>query len=83
MISLWEYNMSKNYVKIDPKTCKGCRVCVESCPKHCIVIGSDINKMGYQYAKFDSSECIGCGICFYVCPEPGAIIVFKDEEKKK
>lgn len=75
--------MTKNYIKIDGRVCKGCRVCVKACPKHCIVIGLEINKMGYQFAKFENPGCIGCGICFYVCPEPGTITVYKDEEEKK
>ncbi|MCP4180055.1 MAG: 4Fe-4S dicluster domain-containing protein [bacterium] len=75
--------MAKCYIEIDSSVCKGCRVCVESCPKDCIVIGSDINKMGYQYAKFEKPGCIGCGICFYVCPEPDAITVHKNGEEDK
>ncbi len=75
--------MAKCYIKLDPTVCKGCRVCVEACPKQCIVIGSDINKLGYQYAKFENPGCIGCGICFYVCPEPGTITVIKEEEDNK
>ncbi len=75
--------MAKNYIKLDGTVCKGCRVCVEACPKQCIVISSEINKMGYQFAKFENPNCIGCGICFYVCPEPGTITVYKDEEEKK
>jgi 2-oxoisovalerate ferredoxin oxidoreductase delta subunit len=75
--------MAKSYIKINHSVCKGCRVCVESCPKDCIVIGSKINEMGYQYAKFEKDSCIGCGICFYVCPEPDTITVYKDGEKDK
>ncbi len=75
--------MSKYYITINPDVCKGCWICIESCPKHCIVANSSINKLGYQYAEFKSSECIGCGICFYVCPEFSTITVYKNEEKVK
>lgn len=64
---------------ISPDECKGCRVCVNACPNHCLSIGSDINKLGYQYAVSKSEGCTACGICFYVCPEPGAITVYKGE----
>ena len=67
-----------NFVRIEADQCKGCRLCVETCPNHCIVIGSKINKLGYQNARFESPDCTACGLCFYVCPEPGAIIVYKD-----
>ena len=71
----------KNHVKVDADLCKSCRVCVETCPKHCLLIGSDINALGYQAVKFDSVECTACGMCFYVCPEPGVLTVIKGEEK--
>ena len=67
-----------NYVRIEADQCKGCRLCVESCPTDCIVIGSKINILGYQHARFETNACTACGICFYVCPEPGAITVYKD-----
>ena len=72
-----------NNAFIEPSECKGCRLCVETCPRHCIVIGSDINVLGYQYARFESSDCNACGLCFYVCPEPGAITVFRDERARE
>lgn len=68
-----------NYAKIEANLCKGCRMCVQTCPKHCIYIGNSINEIGYQYAVFKTgTACTACGLCFYVCPEPGAITVFKD-----
>jgi len=73
----------QNYMVIDPCRCKGCGVCVSSCPHSCILIGSDINRMGYQYARFEQKRCIACGLCFYVCPEFGAITVYKAEKPKK
>ena len=74
--------MAKNYIHIDSSQCKGCRLCVESCPKNCIAIGSKINEIGYQYAEYKNPQCIACGFCYYVCPEPGAITVYKDEEEE-
>jgi Pyruvate/2-oxoacid:ferredoxin oxidoreductase delta subunit len=71
---------SGNYIEIDPDQCKGCRLCINTCPHHCIVIVSDINSMGFQFARFESDSCTACGLCFYICPEPGAILVFKDEK---
>lgn len=73
--------MAHNFIKIDERECKGCRLCVEACPKHCIEIGAKINEIGYQYAVYANPNCIACGFCYYVCPEPGAITVYKDEEK--
>ena len=76
-----EYSMNRIIIAEDE--CKGCRLCVVSCPKKCIAIGSKINKLGYQYAVFDSRQCTACGICFTICPEPGAITVIEEKEKKE
>jgi NAD-dependent dihydropyrimidine dehydrogenase PreA subunit len=70
-----------NYSKIAFDECKGCRLCVQSCPNKCLGIGSRINQLGYQAAVFMNPNCTACGICYYVCPEPGAITVYKDEER--
>ena len=68
-----------NFAHIERDQCKGCRLCVQVCPRHCITLGSEINKLGYQFARFERYTCNACGLCFYVCPEPGAITVFRDE----
>lgn len=70
--------MDGNHIDIERNLCKGCKLCVEFCPHHCIAIGSDINILGYQFAKFVKPECTACGFCFYMCPEPGTIKVFKE-----
>jgi len=69
-----------NHVIINPDECKGCRLCVEACPKGCLLIGSTINKIGYQYAEFRGGNCTACGICYYQCPELGTITVIKDDK---
>jgi len=69
-----------NYVHIEPNQCKGCRLCINACTPHCIVLGEEINAIGYQSAVFrKGTPCTACGLCFYVCPEPGAITVLQDE----
>lgn len=75
--------MSANHAEIDPEQCKGCRLCVDVCPRGCMVIGSDINHSGYQFAKFEQKDCTACGFCYYTCPEPGAIKVFKRKREAK
>lgn len=73
--------MGHNYIIIDSSQCKGCRLCVEACPHKCIVMGSDINEMGFQYARFEGEGCTACGFCYYSCPELGAITVYKNEKQ--
>lgn len=51
--------------------CKGCGRCIESCPKHCISEGSEINPLtGLVPVKLDLELCNGCALCFDACPEP-------------
>ena len=68
-----------NFAFIEPDLCKGCRLCVETCPSGCLEMGTQINKLGYQFARFVNWECTACGMCFYACPEPGAIRVYRKE----
>ena len=71
--------MKRNFVSIERDLCKGCRLCMDTCPHGCLEMGSEINILGYQYARFGTSRCTACGLCFYVCPEPGAVTVYRDE----
>ena len=73
--------VAENHVEVNADLCKSCRVCVETCPKHCLEIGSGINALGYQAVRFDSEECTARGMRFYVCPEPGVLTVIKGADK--
>ena len=56
--------------------CKGCGLCVLSCPKKVLEVSDKLNTKGYHYTVYTGEGCIGCGICFYSCPEPGAMTVY-------
>ena len=64
-------------VLIDVEECKGCGLCVESCPPKCLFLSPELSAYGVHAARYTGRECTGCGICFYCCPEPGAIAVYK------
>ena len=51
--------------------CKGCGLCVSTCPKGCLRIAADqINKTGYSPAVMsDPDKCIGCAFCATMCPD--------------
>ncbi len=65
----------KVIIRVDE--CKGCGLCVDSCPPECLHLASELSAYGVHPASYDGEGCTGCGICFYCCPEPGAIIVYK------
>jgi len=64
-------------VTISVEECKGCGLCVDSCPPKCLHLAPQLNAYGVHPARYDGERCTGCGICFYCCPEPGAIAVYK------
>ena len=64
-------------VAIDVDECKGCGLCVESCPPKCLLLAPELSKYGVHPATYTGSDCTGCGACFYCCPEPGAITVYR------
>ena len=57
-------------VHIAQDTCKGCGLCVDSCPKGILALSGKINQKGYHPAEcVDPDECIGCAFCARVCPD--------------
>jgi len=62
---------------IDIQRCKGCGLCVTVCPKNCIVISKQSNKIGYFPAQANNTDCTGCAACAIICPD-AAIIVYRD-----
>jgi 2-oxoglutarate ferredoxin oxidoreductase subunit delta len=64
-------------VEILVQKCKGCGLCVASCPTHSLKLSEDLNRQGYHPAEFlEGTGCTGCGVCYYACPEPDAITVY-------
>lgn len=69
-------------VQVDTVRCKGCGLCIEFCPKHCLELESGLNPIGYHPAVLHKTEdCSACGLCAEVCPESG-IKVFRKKRKK-
>jgi len=64
-------------VTVAEDCCKGCGLCVESCPTHSLALGTErLNRLGYHPVTFlPDTGCTGCGVCFYACPEPAALTV--------
>jgi len=69
--------VTKGHVVINTEECKGCELCVVSCPAHVLYLTDRFNTHGYHPSAYKGEGCTGCGICFYNCPELGAITVFK------
>jgi 2-oxoglutarate ferredoxin oxidoreductase subunit delta len=56
---------------VDGRYCKGCGLCVDVCPKECIVLDPEtITDKGYHPAMLtDESLCTGCASCAVMCPD--------------
>lgn len=69
--------MSK--IVINQLFCKGCKLCIETCPQQLIEIATDLNAAGYHTAEFNDIEsiCTGCTLCALMCPD-SAIEVYRD-----
>lgn len=62
---------------IDTEKCKGCGVCIESCPNKVIALSKKVNKKGYNYLEMvNEPACIGCANCAVICPD-GVIEVYR------
>jgi len=68
---------ARGRVTIDVNECKGCGLCIESCPPKCLELAAELSQYGVHPAQYIGHDCTGCGICFYTCPEPGAIVVYR------
>jgi len=67
----------KGSVIVNIERCKGCDLCIVSCPSDVLVLANEVNSKGYNFAVVKSpDECTGCANCGYVCPD-GCITVYK------
>ena len=69
--------VARGNIEINIEECKGCGLCVESCPPKCLALSDELSAYGVHPAVYAGDGCTGCGICFYCCPEPGAITVLR------
>lgn len=52
--------------------CKGCRFCIEFCPKDVLAESEAMNARGYHYpvvAPGNEDACAQCQFCMLICPE--------------
>ena len=66
----------KGDIVINVERCKGCEVCIATCPFTVIAMTNEVNSKGYHYAVKVNNDCTGCMNCAVVCPD-GVITVYR------
>ncbi len=66
----------KGSIVIDTEKCKGCEVCIPTCPEEVIALSKNVNRKGYRYLETVNENCTGCTNCAIVCPD-GVITVYR------
>ena len=71
--------MATGRVVIDQNRCKGCELCVPTCPQGVLVMADTFNSKGYYPAQYldPNHSCTGCALCAVVCPD-ACFTVFRD-----
>jgi len=69
----------KGKIQIILSRCKGCKFCVEFCPRKVLEVSAGYNEKGYHPPVVVRQEdCIACGFCELVCPD---FAIFVEETK--
>ena len=69
----------KGAVVVDRERCKGCGVCVASCPLKVLEMSSEVNGKGYPFAVMARPDaCTGCASCGVICPD-SCITVYRQK----
>lgn len=74
--------MIKGKILVDQKICKGCELCIVSCPQDALALSQSFNEKGYRFVELISDVCTGCVNCAIVCPE-AAITVYRQAKPAK
>lgn len=57
-------------VVFNEERCKGCSLCVISCPRNLLVLSERLNDQGYPVVEItDMERCNSCSICAKMCPD--------------
>ena len=62
-------------VSILVEYCKGCGLCVASCPNEVLQLADEVTADGTRVAMvLETGVCEGCGRCYLMCPDAAVVI---------
>ena len=67
----------KHDVIINEPWCKGCKICVEICPKNVLAMDGLVAKV------VDIDSCTGCLLCEQLCPDFAIIVETISDDQQK
>lgn len=62
----------RGQIYLIPDRCKGCRICIQFCPRNVLCLSEERNSKGYHIPRISEGMqegCVNCGFCTIVCPE--------------
>ena len=69
----------KGTIVVDKERCKGCGVCVASCPCDVLALSVEVNNKGYRMCMMAHPDaCTGCASCAVICPD-SVITVYRQK----
>ena len=72
-------NIPRAEIRIIKERCRGCRFCIDFCPKDVLEVSDELNEKGvYPPRVVDETRCALCNFCQTICPD-AAIFTIKKE----
>jgi 2-oxoglutarate ferredoxin oxidoreductase subunit delta len=69
------------YITVEGEYCKGCGMCIPTCPQHVVALSEALSPRGYHIAILtDAEKCTGCCFCAHVCPDAAIEVFLADDE---
>ncbi|HUW56165.1 MAG TPA: 4Fe-4S dicluster domain-containing protein [Planctomycetota bacterium] len=71
-------------VTISARYCKGCRLCIDVCPKKALRLTGKLTSGGIEIVEWDETKgCTACLRCTVMCPDAAITVEVEAEPASK